>query len=324
VLQDRALSQCCHAVPAAPAMASKCGALVQRRNALFSQQHQTCLHQSWNYRAGLHWHAATCTRSASSTSSSQDFYKVLGLARDATDEQIKKAYRQLALKWHPDRNPENKQEAEEKFKQVARAYSVLSDAQQRQMYDAGMHSDAASQFHEGGVTEDPVVIFRRMFGNKSLDEIVREMQNAANTEMSKSHAQIAQMQSNVDALAAELQAAGAMQAQARTRSDLIYWQREVVRRGNVLRHARQQLHVAQIRAAVQENNYKSVISQLRQLDPRFRMADRIRRAFSWGAAIGAWSVWGYSLFGAAVFGLTVSFFSRIAIGLLSHYYGPGR
>uniref|UniRef100_I3NHC5 DnaJ homolog subfamily B member 6 n=1 Tax=Ictidomys tridecemlineatus TaxID=43179 RepID=I3NHC5_ICTTR len=64
-----------------------------------------------------------------------DYCKVLGVQRHASPEDIKKAYRKLALKWHPDKNPENKEEAERKFKKVAEAYEVLSDAKKRDIYD---------------------------------------------------------------------------------------------------------------------------------------------------------------------------------------------
>jgi len=64
----------------------------------------------------------------------RDFYSILGVDRDATQEQIKKAYRKLALKYHPDRNPDNK-EAEGKFKEIGEAYAVLSDQGQKGMYD---------------------------------------------------------------------------------------------------------------------------------------------------------------------------------------------
>lgn len=64
----------------------------------------------------------------------KDYYKILGVSRNATQEEIKKAYRQLALKYHPDRNPGNK-EAEEKFKEAAEAYAVLSDPEKRKRYD---------------------------------------------------------------------------------------------------------------------------------------------------------------------------------------------
>lgn len=64
----------------------------------------------------------------------RDYYEVLGLSKTATDDEIKKAYRKIAIKYHPDRNPGNK-EAEEKFKEAAEAYDVLHDPQKRQQYD---------------------------------------------------------------------------------------------------------------------------------------------------------------------------------------------
>jgi curved DNA-binding protein len=64
----------------------------------------------------------------------QDYYKVLGVSRDASAEEIRKAYRKLAMKYHPDRNPDDKQ-AEERFKEINEAYQVLNDPQKRAHYD---------------------------------------------------------------------------------------------------------------------------------------------------------------------------------------------
>ena len=68
-----------------------------------------------------------------------DPYKVLGVSPDASDEEIKRAYRKLAKQYHPDLNPDNK-EAEEKFKEVNEAYAVLSDKEKRQKYDQFGHA----------------------------------------------------------------------------------------------------------------------------------------------------------------------------------------
>ena len=65
----------------------------------------------------------------------RDYYEVLGVNKNATDDELKKAYRGLAKKYHPDANPDNKEEAEKKFKEINEAYEVLSDKKKRQMYD---------------------------------------------------------------------------------------------------------------------------------------------------------------------------------------------
>ncbi|XP_027340416.1 dnaJ homolog subfamily B member 13-like isoform X3 [Abrus precatorius] len=64
-----------------------------------------------------------------------DYYKVLQVDRNAKEDDLKKAYRKLAMKWHPDKNPNSKKEAESKFKQISEAYEVLSDPQKRAIYD---------------------------------------------------------------------------------------------------------------------------------------------------------------------------------------------
>ena len=68
-------------------------------------------------------------------SSNSDYYKILGISKDASEADIKKAYRKAALKYHPDKNTNNKEEAEKKFKMVGEAYQILSNPDERAAYD---------------------------------------------------------------------------------------------------------------------------------------------------------------------------------------------
>ena len=92
----------------------------------------------------------------------EDYYQVLGVDKKASTDEIKKAYRKLALKWHPDKNPNNKA-AEEKFKKISEAYAVLSDDKKRGEYD---QFGSADQFRQRYSQED-------IFRNVDLDEILR-------------------------------------------------------------------------------------------------------------------------------------------------------
>src|SRR6266704_1673279 len=102
----------------------------------------------------------------------RDYYEVLGVSRTAAVEEIKSAYRKAALKWHPDRNPENKADAEVKFRECTEAYSVLSDPQKRQLYDtyghAGLSSAGAAQGFDHTVFQDFHDIFGDFFGFEDL------------------------------------------------------------------------------------------------------------------------------------------------------------
>ena len=77
-----------------------------------------------------------------------DFYATLGIQKNATEDEIKKAYRNLAFKYHPDRNPGDKS-AEENFKKINEAYSVLSDSSKRAQYDSGMYNGNAGAQSQG-------------------------------------------------------------------------------------------------------------------------------------------------------------------------------
>lgn len=89
----------------------------------------------------------------------KDYYEILGIEKNASPEEIKKAYRELAKKWHPDMNPNNKKEAEEKFKEISEAYEVLMDPQKRQLYDNYGHDGVSQTFRGGGFTWDDFTHF---------------------------------------------------------------------------------------------------------------------------------------------------------------------
>src|SRR6478736_4982013 len=98
-------------------------------------------------------------------SAKRDYYEILGVSRDASADEIKKAYRKLAVKFHPDKNPGD-HTAEEKFKELGEAYEALSDADKRAAYDRYGHAAFSNGGggRPGGGFHDPMDVFSQIFG----------------------------------------------------------------------------------------------------------------------------------------------------------------
>ncbi|KAK1116453.1 hypothetical protein K0M31_019041 [Melipona bicolor] len=117
-----------------------------------------------------------------------DYYKVLEVQRNATSGDIKKAYRKLALKWHPDKNPENLEEANKRFKEISEAYEVLIDEKKRRVYDQygkeGLQMPGGKRRHKDDfdphfagtfMFRDPEEVFKEFFGGTSFEDLFSDL-----------------------------------------------------------------------------------------------------------------------------------------------------
>jgi DnaJ family protein B protein 6 len=118
-----------------------------------------------------------------------DYYQILGISKNSSPPDIKKAYRKLAIKWHPDKNPDNKEIAEEKFKVIAEAYEILSDPSKRKTYDQyglDTHNHQSSNpnfntsFNFSNTFTDPFKVFSHVFDNEGQIRNVDSMFNVFN------------------------------------------------------------------------------------------------------------------------------------------------
>jgi DnaJ-class molecular chaperone len=101
--------------------------------------------------------------------SDRDYYEVLGVHPEATEDELRRAYRQLALRWHPDRNP-GSADAAERFKEISEAYAVLTNRGRRRQYDAARRAGTAGGFHAS--RED---IFRDLFANPQASAVFEDL-----------------------------------------------------------------------------------------------------------------------------------------------------
>lgn len=104
----------------------------------------------------------------------KDYYAILGVSESATEEELKRAYRRLALRHHPDKNPGDPR-AEGRFKEISEAYAVLADQQKRRQYDTFRQAQAGAGGTTGGFRYSQEEIFRDLFSNPDLSSIFAEM-----------------------------------------------------------------------------------------------------------------------------------------------------
>ena len=102
----------------------------------------------------------------------RDYYEVLGVSKDSREDEIKKAYRKLAIKYHPDKNQGDKS-AEEKFKEATEAYEVLSDAKKKQIYD--QYGFAGVEGMNGGQGHDYSSVYRDFEDLKDFKKEIKEL-----------------------------------------------------------------------------------------------------------------------------------------------------
>mmetsp|Transcript_19809 Transcript_19809/g.54627 ORF Transcript_19809/g.54627 Transcript_19809/m.54627 type:complete len:418 (+) Transcript_19809:76-1329(+) len=257
-----------------------------------------------------------------------DPYEVLGVERDASADDIKRAYRRLALKWHPDRNPGNQKEAEAEFKKVSKAYALLSDADQRALFDRfgtdaeGFGGGAATASRSGKpmTEDDAAAIFRAVFGNKPIHEIIREVEQALDQQNMDMAAREQQLLDTSQRLYQEVTTltSRAAQEQHRHRRDQLY--RVAMERKSQAEQAAQALAALRVQHFEQRIQAKLAVSQLRMHDPEQRALmqaqNRIRLGLAWGSALGAYFVFGASFLQSLVVFICASLGARAAFAFL--------
>lgn len=279
--------------------------------------------QSWSWQVNQ-WNVQLGSRGFSSQR--EDPYQVLGVDRSVGPEDLKKAYRKLALKWHPDRNQDNKPEAEKQFKRINEAYSLLSDTGKRAMYDRGGFAATEGGFGGAGGPQRPMTeeeaqeIFRSMFGDKPVSQIVKEMEEALKQQEEGMRAQEKKLQSQVQDLrtqAIQMQAAAAQQQNPVMRASLMSQAAMKTMQADKIEQQQQAMGWQNLAQRLQN---RAAVSKLKQLDPQVQAVARrenaLRLVAMWASMLTAYLVLGYGFFKSVLVFFVSGFFVRLSFALL--------
>lgn len=286
----------------------------------------------WQCRQQGWYRSARCAGSSSSSqernqSTGFDPYLVLGVTQNSTTADVKTAYRRLALRWHPDRNLQNRETAEAEFKAVGHAYHILSDPQRKEGYDRskeqGLRQGNAPNWSQEAESADTeaVSVFREMFGDKPLHEIIREVQQLGEHErlqmlrvekgMERRLRELREDISRLEGLNTMVLASPGVNIRFKSKvlSDLASRTLDIERlevRAELIRSTR--LH--------HESETAHKVSQLSMMCSRADEYDNIRKALAVGAGLGTYFVAGSSLLGAVGVLVGTSMVTRLALGSL--------
>lgn len=297
---------------------------------------QACVRRSWSHTVDRQCAWPTIgvrqASNAAGANAADDPYEVLGLDRTASAEDVKAAYRRLALKWHPDRNRDKQAEAEEQFKRVSKAYSLLSDPQQREVFDRfGFDPQSGASPAGPGAKplteEEAMLLFRQMFGNKPLHEIIREVEvnmQQQQRQMQQKESELRNKARQLRKEADEMQMRVTLAAQTQRHREAKQMQQLAVQKTLEAERAEQELQAVFLQHTVERSQQNFAMNRLRRLDPTEQALNRARVGIAWVVGLTAYFFWGWSFLGSVCAFLAGSFCARLTFALVRALRGVRR
>jgi hypothetical protein len=235
-------------------------------------------------------------------------YDTLGVPRTASADEIKKAYRKLALRWHPDRNPDNQAVAEDEFKRISKAYAVLSDSDKRALYDRTGTEEAYVGGGPGFTEQEAAEIWKQHFGDKKIHEVIDDL---FNQEVDTQKSLEAKLLLEVQSLREQ---AFQLEAQARDIRLTVRQRQQILdlvsRKIHEAHAAEQRLHAVRLQHVQDRIRLRFVVSRLRSLDPVARTRNALSRRIAFASAFAAYFVFGFTF--------VKSFFVYLAMSVSIH------